>query len=314
MTPTPDQPLAPCRDPDEINLLEYAYVLVKHKRLIIGLTLLGMVLGYVAALIKGPVFRAEVLIAPKESDASRVPDLSGLGALGGLATQLAFGTNPGLDRIETILGTRKFNAELVEKYNLLPDVYRVLWPRAYRKWYDKPSGGWKLGFQPPVMSSLGGLLAKKVIKRETSNTNNTMTIGVKSCDSLFSHALMTACVEFLNQYVRESIQQDARANVAYLDSTLLRITDPLLREKVQGLIASEIEKMMVVSKEAFQVMDPVATARDYRHRKLYPIALGFVLFLLAVLWVLLGHAIAGPSTLPEDRENVAGIRRELRRW
>jgi hypothetical protein len=41
MNPIPDQPLpqAPCRDPDEINLLEYAYVLVKHKRLIIGLTL-----------------------------------------------------------------------------------------------------------------------------------------------------------------------------------------------------------------------------------------------------------------------------------
>jgi len=271
------------------------------------------VLGFVAAVIKGPVFRADVLIAAKETDAQKAANLGGLGALGGLvAAQLAFGTNPGLDRIESILGTRKFNAELIEKYGLLPDLYRVFWPKAYRKFYDKQALQWKPQFKQPEMARIGGFLAKKVIKRETSKTSKTMTISVQTRDSLFSYTLMSACVEYLNEYVRENIQKDAGGNVAYLDSTLVRVADPLLREKVQSLIAAEIEKMMVVSKEAFQVVDPVATGRNYRHRKLYPLAIGFGVFMLSALWVVFAHAVAGAEKLPEDRQYLEGIKRELR--
>jgi len=56
---------------DEINLLEYAYVLVKNKWWIIGLTVLGLVLGYVAAIIKGPTWVAEVMIAPHETESQK---------------------------------------------------------------------------------------------------------------------------------------------------------------------------------------------------------------------------------------------------
>ena len=35
-------------DPDEINLLEYIYAIVKHKWLILGFTILGVVGGYIA--------------------------------------------------------------------------------------------------------------------------------------------------------------------------------------------------------------------------------------------------------------------------
>jgi hypothetical protein len=126
--------------------------------------------------------------------------------------------------------------------------------------------------------------------------------------------LLSSCVEYLNQYIREDIQHSAGANVKYLDSRLINVADPLLREKVQSLIASEIEKMMVVSKEAFQVVDPVATGRSFKHKKLYPIALGFGLFMLSVLWVVFAHAFAGAEKLPEDRQYLDGIKRELRLW
>ena len=108
-------------DPDEINLLEYIYVLVKNKWWIIGATVLGLVLGYGAAIIKGPSYVAEAVIAAKESNNSSTPNLSGLGMLGGMvAGQLNISQNPGLDKIDLILDSKKFNAELIEKYNLLP--------------------------------------------------------------------------------------------------------------------------------------------------------------------------------------------------
>ena len=69
-------------DPDEINILEYIYVLVKNKWWIIGFALLGLVSGYLLALIKGPTFKAEAIIAAKENENKSAPNLSGLGAFG----------------------------------------------------------------------------------------------------------------------------------------------------------------------------------------------------------------------------------------
>ena len=75
-------------DPDEINLLEYLYVLIKNKWLIIGLTLLGFIGGYIAALIKGPVYISDAVIAPKEMESVKTPDLSGLGMFGGMVAKI----------------------------------------------------------------------------------------------------------------------------------------------------------------------------------------------------------------------------------
>ena len=58
--PNTQRPI-PSTDPDEINLLEYIYVLVKNKWWIIGLTIAGLVIGYIAALIKGPTWVAEAV-------------------------------------------------------------------------------------------------------------------------------------------------------------------------------------------------------------------------------------------------------------
>lgn len=312
---SPTHPPAAYRDPDEINLLEYAWVILRAKKWIAGLTLLGMVLGLTVAYVKGPKFEASVLIAPREAESAKTPNLSGLGALGGLVgAQLMLGTTPGLDRIETILKTRQFNAEVILQHGLLPDLYRVFWRKSYRKWWDHSAGNWKKDFPPPEMPGIGSYLANKVLKREIAKNNKNMTISLATPDSAFSYRLLDATVLYLNTYIRDRIEQEAGTNVRYLDSTLGVIADPLLREKVQSLIASEIEKRMVVSKEAFQVIDPVVVDRNFKHKKLYPVALGFAFFMMTMLWVVFAHAIAGAEKLPEDKQYLAGIREELRRW
>src|SRR5512133_1046085 len=122
----------PQSDPDEINLLEYIYVLVKNKWWIIGAAIFGLVLGYGLALKKGPRYVAEAVIAAKENENSKTPNLSSFGALSGIvASQLNISANPGLDKIDLILGSRKFNAEMIEKYDLLPMITKVQSPKVY---------------------------------------------------------------------------------------------------------------------------------------------------------------------------------------
>ncbi|MFW6221120.1 MAG: Wzz/FepE/Etk N-terminal domain-containing protein, partial [Fibrobacterota bacterium] len=124
----PPASIQPAHDPDEINLLEYFYVLVKNKWVLLAVMFVGLFGGYVAALIKGPSFVAEALIAPRESESQGSPNLSELGMFGGMvASQLNLGGNASLENVDLVLDSRKFNAEMIEKNELLPLIYAEFW-------------------------------------------------------------------------------------------------------------------------------------------------------------------------------------------
>lgn len=297
-------------DPDEINLLEYIYALVKHKWLIVGATILGLVGGYFAAKVKGPTWVAEVVIAPKETEGQKAPNLSSLGAFGGLvASQLSMGGNASLDKIEVLLGSRDFNARLIEKYNLLPDLYRYEWPKVIAKEWDSASNDWKKTFRKPDRLAMGsflkGVFLKPIIK------DNLMTIQISSRDSALSLNLSNYYIAFLNEDIKTTVQRDAKENVEYLERQLVTIADPLLREKIQSLIADEIEKTMVVSKEAFRVVDPVYLEEKFKEKQLYPMVFGAGMFFMVVVLIVLGHAFGTASKTEEDRLLIKKIRNAL---
>jgi LPS O-antigen subunit length determinant protein (WzzB/FepE family) len=307
------QKSVPASNPDEINLLEYIYVLVKNKWWIIGLTFLGLVLGYAAAKIKGPTWVAEAVIAPKETDAQKGPNLSSLGAFGGLvASQLNMGGNASLEKIDLILDSREFGAKLMENYSLLPTIFKYQFPKVYKKMWDPSKNAWNAKFIPPKPLDMGSFIKGKFLKK-TTNKNNTMTIQIKSKDSTFSINLATMYIDYLNDYIKINVQRDAGENVEYLEKQLDSIADPLLREKIQGLISNEIEKKMVVSKEAFRVVDPVYETKTFKEKKFYPIVFGAALFFMVTLIVVFVQAFSSGVKTPEDLEYIRRIKKEMGR-
>jgi hypothetical protein len=298
------------KDPDEINLLEYIYALVKNKWWIVGAAVAGLALGYIAALIKGPTWTAKAVIAPKETD-KQAPQISALGGLGGMvASQLGLGGNASLDKIDIVLGSRKFNAAMIRKYGLAPLIIRNVDPDSYKQFYDTIQDEWTGEYEVPPPENLAGTLKETFLEKEIDKTN-TLTMEVSSPDSAFSDTVLSAYVEYLNAYLKNQIEGDARENVAYLENKLVGITDPLLREKLHGLIASEIEKAMVVSKEAFEIVDPVFISKGFREKKLYPLVFAFGLGFLFTLVVVFGHALGSGEKTEEDRRLLEGIRREM---
>jgi len=298
------------RDPDEINLLEYIYVLVKNKWWIVGFTVLGLMLGYVAAKIKGPTWVAEVMIAPHETESQKTPSFAGLGALGGIvASQLNIGGNASLDKIDLILDSREFGAKLIDRYSLLPTIYKYQWPKTYHKSWDSLQNTWKADFIQPKPLEMGSFIKSKI--KKTTNKNNTMTLDIKSRDSTFSINLANNYIEYLNEYIKSNVQTDARENVSYLEKQLNGISDPLLREKIQGLIANEIEKEMVVSKEAFRIVDPVYLSKTFKEKKLYPLVFGFGMFFMICLVLVFGQAFSSAEKTEEDRQLLDKIKSEM---
>jgi hypothetical protein len=96
----------------------------------------------------------------------------------------------------------------------------------------------------------------KYIKKTKDPKKNVIILSIRSKDSTFTSILATVYLDYLNEYIRTKVQTEAKENVTYLDSQLVNIADPLLRTKILGLLANEIEKKMIVSREAFKVADP----------------------------------------------------------
>lgn len=299
--------------PDEINLLEYFYVLLKHKYWIIFSAILGFPLGFFIAQIIGPTWVSEAVIAPIESEKQNVPNLSGLGTFGLMASQLNFGGNPGLDKIEVVLDSKSFNSEVIDKYGLLPLLYKNHKPREFKEFFDNEKKVWKNEFVRPNLLGVGSILRKEYLKKEIKE-NKTMTLRFSARDSLFVDTLMSSYLEYLNNYIQVKVQNDAKANVSYLENQLITISDPLLREKIQTMLATELEKAMLVSKEAFKIIDPKYTYRQFKIKILFPIIFSFSLFTIVILFFIFGHAVISKSRSQEDQYWLSRIKQEFRHF
>ncbi len=92
----------------------------------------------------------------------------------------------------------------------------------------------------------------------------------------------------------------------------MNIADPILRTKILSLLSSEIEKEMIVSREAFRVEDPLYLHKTFKEKKLFPLVFGFGLFFLASLFVVFMHALSSSEKTEEDRNLIEKIKKELR--
>jgi len=300
---------------DEINLLELFYVFVKFKTIIIIFCGIGFIGGFIAARVKGPTHTSQAVLMARESDRP-TPNLGAFGAFGGLAG-LNIAGNPGLERIQLILNSREFNSRFIEKYDLTTGIYAYAnnkWLRkTYRNFYDTTSGKWDENIILYRPEQLSGVLSSTLFKKNITK-EGTLELQVRSSDSLFSYTTLAACLEFLNHHIQTSVQTEAKENVDFLEKQLFTISDPLLREKLQEKIAAEIEKAMIVSKEAFRVLDRPFCSKQHKEKKMYPIAGAFAMFFASSGLLIFFHYIFGAgNTNSENRRWIGMIRKEMKR-
>jgi hypothetical protein len=305
---------APFAPSDELNLLEIAYILIKYKTVIILFSIIGLIGGYFAAKAKGPTYISSAVIMAKESD-KQMPNLSAFGALGNLAAgQLNLSGNPGLEKIEVHFDSRQFKGELIEKYGLLDDIYKYGQPKNYRKYYDTINGKWIVNekFPAPDPMKAADFFTKKFVKKETDAKKGVLTLYIQSSDSIFTSKAMEGAIEHLNHYIQTNVQKEAKDNVDFLEKQLITIIDPLLREKLQGIIALEIEKAMLVSREAFKVIDKPFCVKKYRERIFYPAAAALGMFLMSsAAAIILYYMFGVGNTNSASRQWVKMIRKQI---
>src|SRR5690606_4589107 len=81
------------------------------------------------------------------------------------------------------------------------------------------------------------------------------TIRMTASDSVLARDLVLFYVDALSERVRTDVMHNAESDRRFLEDQLNTITDPTLREKTQSMIATQIERAMLVRSRVFDVVE-----------------------------------------------------------
>jgi tyrosine-protein kinase Etk/Wzc len=123
----------------EVSLIELATVLLRRKKLVLGVTAAATVFSAIVVSLIPPTFKAEATILPPQQQQSSLATLSGaLGGLAGASMASSFGLkNPG-DLYVGILGSRTIADDLIANFHL-EQVYKTKLESSTRKALAKHS-------------------------------------------------------------------------------------------------------------------------------------------------------------------------------
>lgn len=291
----PNQLSARVQD-EEIEIAQLFVVLWGYRMWIVGCTSAIAVMGVVYALLATPIYYSEATIAPKEtgkggSGASGI--LSQLGGMSGMvASQLGLG-NANLDKLEIILKSHELAETVIEKNDLLPMLYPTLWDAKQNAWKSK-----NVEKVPTVRMGIKKLKSQ-VLKVNLEAKKNIIRVGASLTDPQSAKRLIDFYLEALNDKIRADVMRDADANREYLERQLGKTGDPMLSEKIQNMIAFEIEKYMLVSHQAFEVLERpvVPMERAKPRRKMIVMISVLVGILLSVVGVFASRGIRSMKML-----------------
>lgn len=304
-------PAGMVEEEDEINLLDLFIVLLKHKWLIFWIVLLSGAAAVAYSLQMTNIYRSEVTIAPTAQGRSSGGALAALGDLGGLGGMIApdvFQAAGSLEQFDLVLKSRELTNVIVMKYNLLPVLFEDSWDAAKQRW------------KPAVKKPPSWLDAHKrmqdMLKSTPDKKQNVVRISFEFKDPKMAQTILNYYVEGLSEYLRQSVLTDSAAQLKSLYEQLAKTSDPLLKNRIYGMIAGQIEKesvAMVQRYYSFNVLDPAfVPEKKFKPKRAQICMIAVVVaFFLAVFLAFFLEYVKNLKTR-EDPERLANLRKALR--
>lgn len=235
---------------DEINLLDYFQVIWKRKFLIIALVFITVLTTSVKSLFMTNIYQSTAVITPISSKEGSGGGLSALALQFGGLPGISLPGSSSVSEIVNLLNSNILREKLIVKYNLMPALF-------YEKW-DGEKKDWKKGNDAPTVWN-GLRMLKGIVKVNDNTKDNTITISVEFHDPEMAAKMVEYFLAALTDHMSSEAKRVAMTNRKYLEEQLEKTADPLIRQKIYNLIATQIETaMMSEVKEnfAFKVIDP----------------------------------------------------------
>lgn len=225
---------------DEINFLDLVRVLLTHKRLILRVILIIVLLTAIISLIMPKTYESKSMIAPIQQAAVQ-SSLNAVAAQFGITTPQSSNTT----EIMALLKSDILMQKILEKEKLQD----ILLTKADLKGKSENEKTWK-GIRK---------LKDKILKITENKKDNIINISAQYKDPVIAQKVAAATLNELIEHMTGEAKRVADSNRKYLEAQITTTTDPFVRQKIYSLIAQQIETAtMAEAKEnfAFKVIDP----------------------------------------------------------
>jgi uncharacterized protein involved in exopolysaccharide biosynthesis len=217
-----------------------------------------------------------------------------------------------------MLDSRRLTAKVIEKHNLMPDLFSELWDKKANKWKtDTPP---TLHFACEVMKGfLVAGPAKSKNRRSYNDEQMPISVSIRHKDPEKAKEFVEYYLTELSETLRGEALRDAAEKKRFLEKQLETIIDPLMKQNIHTLRAKEIEKETFAKAQkyyGFTVLDPpvisprVSVEKTGRLR--YVLLAMTVAFLLSVFLAFVVEYFSRIKT--EDQERYREMIRQLKTW
>lgn len=279
---------------DEIDLMELWHTLLKYKLTILLVTFGAAVVAAGVSLTMPNIYRAEVLLAPANTDDGKGSGLSAaLGGLGGFASMAGISLGGGGGSTEqslAVLKSRDFIWKFVQEKKLMPILFENAWDEQQKKWKETDPKK-----QPGQLDAYR--LVNGILSVERDKKTDLITVAVEMKDAALATEIANSLVEQLNLYLAQQAIARSESNLQYLNEELMRTQIEEMRKILFELIATEQKKVMLANTQkdfSFKVLDR-AVEPDKKikpKRSLIVILAAFVAGFLAILYAFIKEGIA----------------------
>jgi uncharacterized protein involved in exopolysaccharide biosynthesis len=234
------------------DLIDLVLFLWAKKWIIVGCALVFGAAAAGWALLMKPVYRAEVVVLPTDSDR---------GGLGGIASQLGgLASLAGVDvsgagskeEIVAFLRSRAIAEEFIRSQDLLPVLFAKGWDPAQKKWTKKE----------PTLGD-GYILYNQQIRAVAEDRRTGLiTVRIEWTDRERVAEWANGLVVLANARMRERAIRESTQRLDFLNKALNDATSVELRDAIYKLTEAEVKSRMMASVEhefALRVVDPAVT-------------------------------------------------------
>ena len=168
-----------------------------------------------------------------------------------VAGQFGIGGSEGLEKLKVTLNSRELTRRVVEKYEIMPNLFKDSWDFEKKKWVDEEN-------QPTIQDAYK-LILNSLLSVNINQDSGTITIGFEDKSPAFSKIMVEYYTTELSNALREEVLSDAGEKKKFFNKQLELITDTLLREKIYNLLAKEIERETFAKAQiyyGFTLIDP----------------------------------------------------------
>jgi uncharacterized protein involved in exopolysaccharide biosynthesis len=277
---------------DELYLGDILVLLRRRIRLLTVVGLVAAVISAVIALLMTPIYRAEALLSPTESNE---------GALGGLAAQFGgladlAGVNIGLGTKSAVsvatLRSRALTETFIAEEKLLPVLF-------YRQW-DAEAASWKKQWFAEEGDEAGGptlwhafrYFDKDIRSTREDRKTGLVTLAIEWKDPVEAARWANELVRRTNATLQREAIDQGQKTITYLEEQLAKARSVDVQQALSRLIETETKKVAVAhSREqyAFKIIDPaVPPKRKVRPFRTLIVLVGTLLSLIgAATFILL---------------------------